>query len=228
MRVHAAVAGRHTRHGQLLPLEVYLEEGVPLVRSDERRAGQGRCRGAPAGACCACSLRPPPTAHPRVSFLPSFLPPHGAACAPVPLCHVAVRQPTPPSMQLLLRDPPAFPNQPCRCCTCGTTALPRCASCVSSRCTRSSHARRSPARPLPSRWAGWLAPGCLAGWLAGCMGVRAASFDSCYVRLLLAYECRRLPHARCPTGGPQVSCDLRRELDACGRTEQRQRPTLPV
>lgn len=31
MRVHAAVAGRHTRHGQLLPLEVYLEEGVPLV-----------------------------------------------------------------------------------------------------------------------------------------------------------------------------------------------------
>ena len=31
MRVHAAVAGRHTRHGQLLPLEVYLEEGIPLV-----------------------------------------------------------------------------------------------------------------------------------------------------------------------------------------------------
>ncbi|EFN57548.1 hypothetical protein CHLNCDRAFT_143179 [Chlorella variabilis] len=31
MRVHAAVAGRHTRHGQLLPLECYLEEGVPLV-----------------------------------------------------------------------------------------------------------------------------------------------------------------------------------------------------
>jgi hypothetical protein len=31
MRVHAAVVGRHTRHGQLLPLEVYLEEGVALV-----------------------------------------------------------------------------------------------------------------------------------------------------------------------------------------------------
>lgn len=31
MRIHAAVAGRHTRHGQLLPLEVYLEEGLPLV-----------------------------------------------------------------------------------------------------------------------------------------------------------------------------------------------------
>jgi hypothetical protein len=31
MRVHAAVAGRHTRHGQLLPLECYLEEGVALV-----------------------------------------------------------------------------------------------------------------------------------------------------------------------------------------------------
>lgn len=31
IRVHAAVAGRHTRHGQLLPLEVYLEEGIPLV-----------------------------------------------------------------------------------------------------------------------------------------------------------------------------------------------------
>ncbi len=31
MRIHAAVAGRHARHGQLLPLEVYLEEGLPLV-----------------------------------------------------------------------------------------------------------------------------------------------------------------------------------------------------
>ena len=29
--MHAAVAGRHTRHGQLLPLECYLEEGIPLV-----------------------------------------------------------------------------------------------------------------------------------------------------------------------------------------------------
>lgn len=32
MRVHATVAGRHTRHGQLLPPECYLEEGIPLVR----------------------------------------------------------------------------------------------------------------------------------------------------------------------------------------------------
>lgn len=31
MRIHAAVAGRHARHGQLLPLEVYLDEGLPLV-----------------------------------------------------------------------------------------------------------------------------------------------------------------------------------------------------
>lgn len=31
MRIHAAVAGIHLRHGQLLPLECYLEEGVQLV-----------------------------------------------------------------------------------------------------------------------------------------------------------------------------------------------------
>jgi len=31
MRVHAAVAGRHSRHGQLLPLECYLEEGITMV-----------------------------------------------------------------------------------------------------------------------------------------------------------------------------------------------------
>lgn len=31
MRIHAAIAGRHSRHGQLLPLECYLEEGVTLV-----------------------------------------------------------------------------------------------------------------------------------------------------------------------------------------------------
>lgn len=31
MRVHAAVIGAHTRHGQLLPLEVYLEAEVDLV-----------------------------------------------------------------------------------------------------------------------------------------------------------------------------------------------------
>ncbi|KAK9828825.1 hypothetical protein WJX72_002275 [[Myrmecia] bisecta] len=30
-RVHAAVTGQHVRHGQLLPLEMYLEEGIPLV-----------------------------------------------------------------------------------------------------------------------------------------------------------------------------------------------------
>ena len=30
-RVHAAVTGEHRRHGQLLPLEAYLEEGIPLV-----------------------------------------------------------------------------------------------------------------------------------------------------------------------------------------------------
>lgn len=31
MRVHAAVAGCHSRHGQLLPLECYLEEGIAMV-----------------------------------------------------------------------------------------------------------------------------------------------------------------------------------------------------
>ena len=41
MRVHAAVAGRHSRHGQLLPLEVYLEEGIPLVRLHCAQSGQG-------------------------------------------------------------------------------------------------------------------------------------------------------------------------------------------
>jgi len=41
MRVHAAVTGRHTRHGQLLPLEVYLEEGIPLVGG---RMGVAGCR----------------------------------------------------------------------------------------------------------------------------------------------------------------------------------------
>ncbi|KAL0018070.1 hypothetical protein WJX77_000470 [Trebouxia sp. C0004] len=30
-RVHAAVVGAHERHACLLPLEVYLEEGIPLV-----------------------------------------------------------------------------------------------------------------------------------------------------------------------------------------------------
>ncbi len=30
-RLHAAVTGTHNRHGQLLPLEAYLEEGIPLV-----------------------------------------------------------------------------------------------------------------------------------------------------------------------------------------------------
>ncbi|KAK9831777.1 hypothetical protein WJX74_008932 [Apatococcus lobatus] len=30
-RVHAAATGGHRRHGQLLPLEAYLEEGIPLV-----------------------------------------------------------------------------------------------------------------------------------------------------------------------------------------------------
>ena len=30
-RVHAAVMGAHKRHGCLLPLEMYLEEGIPLV-----------------------------------------------------------------------------------------------------------------------------------------------------------------------------------------------------
>lgn len=30
-RVHAAVVGEHVRHGCLLPLEMYLEEGIPLV-----------------------------------------------------------------------------------------------------------------------------------------------------------------------------------------------------
>jgi hypothetical protein len=31
MRIHAAATGAHTRHGQLLPLECYLEGGVDLV-----------------------------------------------------------------------------------------------------------------------------------------------------------------------------------------------------
>jgi hypothetical protein len=31
MRVHAAVTGRHSRHGQLLPLECYLEEGITMI-----------------------------------------------------------------------------------------------------------------------------------------------------------------------------------------------------
>ena len=30
-RVHAAILGDHSRHSQLLPLEFYLEEGIPLV-----------------------------------------------------------------------------------------------------------------------------------------------------------------------------------------------------
>lgn len=30
-RVHAAVMGAHKRHGCLLPLEMYLEEDIPLV-----------------------------------------------------------------------------------------------------------------------------------------------------------------------------------------------------
>ena len=30
-RVHAAVTGAHKRHGCLLPLEMYLEEDIPLV-----------------------------------------------------------------------------------------------------------------------------------------------------------------------------------------------------
>jgi hypothetical protein len=30
-RVHAAVVGAHERHACLLPLEMYLEEGIPLV-----------------------------------------------------------------------------------------------------------------------------------------------------------------------------------------------------
>ena len=30
-RVHGAVVGAHGRHANLLPLEMYLEEGIPLV-----------------------------------------------------------------------------------------------------------------------------------------------------------------------------------------------------
>lgn len=29
--MHAAIFGNHSRHTQLLPLEFYLEEGIPLV-----------------------------------------------------------------------------------------------------------------------------------------------------------------------------------------------------
>ena len=30
-QLHAAVLGQHSRHANLLPLEMYLEEGIPLV-----------------------------------------------------------------------------------------------------------------------------------------------------------------------------------------------------
>lgn len=119
MRIHAVVAGRHTRHGQLLPLEVYLEEGLPLVGAVRR--GLARCAARPCRRCRHAHL-PSSALHARAGRL----------------CRVAARlQAARPRMHV--RAAPA--ERTCRCRGHAGASPAGLPLCHAVRAVRAEHAR---------------------------------------------------------------------------------------
>lgn len=131
---------------------------------------------------------------------------------------ISARQ-IPSELAVILTGPGVCVLHPPRCCTCATTALPRCASCASRACTPLCRSALWPARRPASRrvccWARRPAPGRQAWPRCRChRAPSVAILNSNGLPVMLQGDFHPLP-AR---PRPQVSCndcDLLWELDSC-------------